>query len=86
VWGAVSVTPTAAANAPTNLGISLPFAGDLVSGSLAGTATTAAANFGASTLAIAGIAADATNDRAILQFLSNTTSAATFYYSFNYIL
>jgi len=83
VFGRVSVTPTAASNTLTELGISLPVASNFAdTKDLVGNA--AAHQLSAAGSVVMDLIADTTNDRALLSFYSASTSAHTIHFRFEY--
>jgi hypothetical protein len=85
VSGLVTVTPTAASGAITNIRISLPISSNIGSSTeCCGTATAVDSTAARSTFA--KIIGDAANDTAEMQFNANTTLANIFYYSFTYLV
>jgi hypothetical protein len=80
VSGYVAINPTAAASTFTQAGLSLPIASNFVDTlDLSGVATSFSGQVGA-------IQADATNDRAMIEFNSGTTADTPFRYVFQYVI
>lgn len=81
VSGAVTVTPTAAAGTTTDVGISLPISSNFATAHQCG--GFAGENLNAQYGPING---DTTNDRAVLSFKAQVTSARSFYFTFTYLI